>query len=127
MSNEGKQGKQQTQIGIYRGLEMEKIRKMLPYLFVVIFAFYVLPLLIQDTGSGMLILLIGIPMICFMVSFIYGIKNSFNFLFSLLVILLFVPTIFIFYNESASIYILAYGVISLIGNFIGGILYKKNQ
>ena len=106
---------------------MEKIRKMLPYLFVVIFAFNVLPLLIQDTGSGMLILLIGIPMICFMVSFIYGIKNSFNFLFSLLVILLFVPTIFIFYNESASIYILAYGVISLIGNFIGGILYKKNQ
>lgn len=105
---------------------MEKVRKMLSYLFVVIFAFYVLPLLIQDTGSGMLILLIGIPVICFMVSFIYGIKNSFNFLFSLLVILLFVPTIFIFYNDSASIYILAYGVISLIGNFIGCILYKKN-
>ena len=108
-------------------LEMGKTRKMLPYLFVVIFAFYVLPLLIQDTGSGMLILLIGIPMICFMVSFIYGIKNSFNWLFSLLVMLIFVPTIFIFYNESASIYILAYGVISLMGSFIGSILCKKNQ
>ena len=106
---------------------MGKTRKMLPYLFVVIFAFYVLPLLIQDTGSGMLILLIGIPMICFMVSFIYGIKNSFNWLFSLLVMLIFVPTIFIFYNESASIYILAYGVISLMGSFIGSILCKKNQ
>lgn len=106
---------------------MEKTRKMLSYLFVIIFAFYVLPLLIQDTGSGMLILLIGIPMICFMVSFIYGIKNSFNWLFSLLVMLIFIPTIFIFYNESASIYIFAYGIISLIGNFIGSILCKKNR
>lgn len=108
-------------------LEIEKTRKTLPYVVVIIFAFYVLPLLIQDTGSGMLILLIGIPMICFIVSFIYGIKNSFNWLFSLLVMLLFVPTIFIFYNESASIYTLVYGIISIIGNFIGSLLCKKNQ
>lgn len=105
---------------------MEKTRKILPYLFIVIFAFYVLPLLIQDTSSGLLILLIGIPAICFMGSFMYGMKNSFNWLFPLLVILMFVPTIFIFYNERASIYVLVYGIISLIGNFIGSKLYKKD-
>ncbi len=106
---------------------MEKIRKMLPYLVVLVFAFYLLPFLIKDTGSGMFILLIGIPMICFVVSVIYGMKNSFYWLFSLLVMLLFAPTIFIFYNDSATIYILAYGIISLIGNFIGSLLCKKNQ
>jgi len=106
---------------------MEKFRKMLPYLVIIIFAFYLLPFLIKDTGSGMFILLIGLPIICLIVSLIYGMKNSFNWLFSLLVILLFIPTIIIFYNESAAIYILAYGVISVIGNFIGSLLWAKNQ
>ena len=105
---------------------MEKMRRMLPYWLVIIFAFYVLPLLIRDTGSAMSVLLIGIPMICFIVSFVYGIKNSFHWLFSLLVMLLFVPTIFIFYNESASIYIMVYGIISITGNFIGSLLCTKN-
>ncbi len=106
---------------------MEKFRKMLQYLVIIILAFYLLPFLIKDTGSGMFILLIGLPIICLIVSLIYGMKNSFNWLFSLLVMLLFIPTIFIFYNESAAIYILAYGVISVIGNFIGSLLWAKNQ
>lgn len=108
-------------------LDMEKIRKMLPYLFVMLFAFYVLPLLIQDTGSGMFVMLILMPVICFIVSFFYGLKNSFNWLLSLFIMLLFVPTIFIFYNESASIYILTYGIISTIAQFIGNLLCKKNH
>lgn len=105
---------------------MEKLRKMLPYLLIIIFAFYILPLLIKDTGSGMLILLIGIPAICFVVSFIYGIKNSFNWLFSVFIMILFVPSIFIYYNESATIYVLVYGVISIIAQFIGSLLHNKN-
>lgn len=105
---------------------MKKIRRMLPYLLIIIFAFYILPLLIKDTGSGMLILLIGIPIICFIVSFIYGIKNSFNWLFPILIMALFVPSIFIYYNESASVYIIIYGVISIIAQFIGNMLRNKN-
>ena len=105
---------------------MEKLRKMLPYLLIIIFAFYILPLLIRDTGSGILILLIGIPAICFVVSFIYGIKNSFNWLFSIFIMMLFVPSIFIYYNESATIYVLVYGIISIISQFIGNMLRNKN-
>ena len=106
---------------------MEKMRRMLAYWLIIMFAFYVLPFLIRDTGSAMSILLIGIPMICFIVSFVYGIKNSFHCLFSLLVMLLFAPTVFIFYNESASIYIMVYGIISIIANFIGSLFCTKNQ
>lgn len=105
---------------------MKKIRRMLPYLLIIIFAFYILPLLIKDTGSGMLILLIGIPIICFIVSFIYGIKNSFNWLFSIFIMMLFVPSIFIYYNESATIYVLVYGIISIIAQFLGNMLRNKN-
>ena len=106
---------------------MEKFRKMLIYLIIIILAFYLAPFLIIDTGSGMFILLIAILIICLIVSLIYGMKNSFNWLFSLFVMLLFIPTIFIFYNDSAAIYILAYGIISVIGNFIGSLLFEKNQ
>lgn len=105
---------------------MEKLRRMIPYLLIIIFAFYILPLLIKDTGSGILILLIGIPAICFVVSFIYGIKNSFNWLFPIFIMALFVPSIFIYYNESASVYIIIYGVISIIAQFIGNMLRDKN-
>ena len=98
---------------------MKKFKKMLPYLIINAIVFYLTPFMIKDTGSGMLILLIGFPVICFIVALIYGIKNSFNWIYSLLVMLLFVPTIFIFYNESATIYILAYGIISAFGNFLG--------
>ena len=93
---------------------MKKFKKMLPYLIINAIVFYLTPFMIKDTGSGMLILLIGFPVICFIVALIYGIKNSFNWIYSLLV-----PTIFIFYNESATIYILAYGIISAFGNFLG--------
>lgn len=104
---------------------MEKFRRMLPYLIVMVLDFYLLPFLIKDTGSGMIILLIGIPVICLTVSLIYGLKNSFNWLFPLFIMLLFAPSIFIFYNDSAAIYILAYGIISLIGNFAGSLFHKR--
>lgn len=106
---------------------MGKIRKMLPYLFVIILSFYLLPFLIKDTGSGMFILLLGIPIVCLIVSLLYGMKNSFNWLFSLLVSLLFIPAVFIFYNESAAIYILVYGIISVIANYIGSLLSERSQ
>lgn len=81
---------------------MKKFKKMLPYLIINAIVFYLTPFMIKDTGSGMLILLIGFPVICFIVALIYGIKNSFNWIYSLLVMLLFVPTIFIFYNRKCN-------------------------
>lgn len=108
-----------------RYLNMEKIKKMLPYLIADGIAFYLLPLMIIDTGSGMFILLLCIPLMCFIISFSYGVRNAFSWIYSLLVALLFVPSIFIFYNESATIYIAAYGIISVIGNFFGKLFYTK--
>jgi hypothetical protein len=108
-------------------LSTERIKIMLPFLLVIISAFYLLPPLIGGTGAGMLILLIVIPVICFVCSLSFGIKHSFNIVYVILVALLFIPTIYIFYNNSACVYVLAYGVIALIGNIIGAAICKRSM
>ena len=106
---------------------MKKIREMSVYLIVITLAFYVLPAFINDTGSGIFFLLILIPIICFLTSIIYGIRHSFNLIFLLLIMILFIPTIFIFYNESAAIYVLIYGIIATIGNLLGSLIKKMSN
>ena len=44
--------------------------------------------------------------------------------YSIIVMALFIPTIFIFYNETASIYVGMYGVISIVGNLLGSFVKK---
>lgn len=103
---------------------MKKLRDMIPYLAVIILDFYLLPLLIRDTGSAMLMLLVVVPLICFVCSLIYGIKNSFSLVYAVIVAILFIPTIPIFYNTTAWVYIFGYGAVALIGNAIGTVFRK---
>lgn len=98
---------------------MNRIKKLLPYLMVNVIAFYLLTMLVKDTGSGMFILLFAIPVITFVNAIMCGRKNSFDLLYPLLVMAIFVPYVIIYMNESATIYIFIYGVISLMGCFVG--------
>ena len=104
-----------------------KLKPMIPYLIVNIIAFYLLPIIIKDTGSAMAVMLFGIPLICLLTAIFYGIKNSFNFIYPLIVAILFAPTIFIFYNSSASVYVIGYGITALVGNFVGKLFYKGDK
>lgn len=106
---------------------MKKIREMSVYLIVIILAFYALPAFINDTGTGIFFLLILTSVICFITSIIYGIRHSFNLIFLLLIMALFIPTIFIFYNESAAVYVLIYGIIATIGNLLGSLIKKMSN
>ena len=87
-----------------------------------VLAFY--GLLFIDRESGMLTLLILFPLVCFLSAIVYGVKHSFSLVYSILIMVVFIPTIFIFYNEIASIYVGMYGVISIIGNLLGS--FVKN-
>ncbi|MFR4777252.1 hypothetical protein [Finegoldia magna] len=98
---------------------MNRIKKLLPYLMVNIICFYLLTLLMKDTGSAMFILLFVIPVITFVNAIICGKKNSFDILYPLLVMVIFVPYVIIYMNESATIYIFIYGAISLMGLIVG--------
>lgn len=103
----------------------KKLMSLLPYVVVLVINFYLLPVMIKDTGMGMLMMLIVIPLITLFTSIIYGVRNGISLILSLLVVVLFLPTIFIFYNESALIYVVIYGIIAFIGNVLGKQYYLK--
>lgn len=103
----------------------KKIVSFVPYAAVLAIAYYLLPLIVKNTGMAMIIMLFILPFITLAVSVIYGIRHGFSLLIPIISVLLFAPTIFIFYNSSAWIYIMIYAVISLLGNMIGRTFNKK--
>ena len=103
----------------------KKIPALIPYVATLIIIFYLLPLAVKNTGFAMLMMLIIMPLSTFACTVIYGVRQGFDFILPILAIVLFAPTIFIFYNSSAWIYIVIYAVIAFIGNGMGRIFYKK--
>ncbi len=101
--------------------------KMLPYLLVLLFNFYFLPTLIQDTGSAIFFLLLIIPLICFLCSLVYGIFQGISLYYPLIVAGLFVPSIFIYYNTSAWVYLVVYGILAFIGESLGVHFFKGKK
>ncbi|NLW41940.1 MAG: hypothetical protein GXY89_02255 [Tissierellia bacterium] len=89
------------------------------HLIPIFISFYLLPLAMNNTGSAILILLILMPLVVLISSYKFSIRNGFNISFPLLVMVLFLPTLFIFYNSSAWIYAPIFGGISLLVNFLG--------
>lgn len=103
----------------------QKAIGMLPYLIVLALDYYALPFLITDTGTAMFLLLGVIPLISMVCAFICGVRQGFHWLFVLCGTVLFIPSIWIFYNSSAWFYVAVYGVILLVGNAFGMLLHKK--
>ncbi len=104
---------------------MKKYLKMLPYLAVNILGFYLLPLLMRDTGGAMLILLTVLPAMVSVVSFLYGyINRCIGVLYCLITAAVFVPVIFIYMNYTAWMYAPAYFVVALIFNVLGKAVWK---
>lgn len=103
---------------------MTKLKGMLPFLAGMLVVFYLLPLLVRDTGSGMFVLLGLVPLCCFALALAYGLMRPFSPLYALFCALLFLPTLWIFFNESAWVYIPAYGAIALLGSGIGALIAK---
>lgn len=97
---------------------MEQLKRNFVFYFILVINFYCIPLGIQNTGSAIIIMLIILPVICFVTSVMYGIKNGFHFWYALIATIIFIPSIFIFYNSSAWIYVIAYGVIAMLGNLL---------
>ena len=107
------------------GTFMKKsVKSLIIFLLINIAIFYIFPSFITDTGSAITVLLIILPLSCLFIAVRYGSLNSFHLAYPLLVALAFTPTIWIFFNESAWVYIPAYGGIALIGNLIGAGICK---
>lgn len=104
---------------------MDKLKKNILFYILLFVDFYVIPWFIKDTGSAMIVMLMIIPLICFITSIFYGIRNGFDFWYILIVAIMFTPSIFMFYNSSAWVYVVVYTVIALLGNLIALPLGKR--
>ena len=105
---------------------MDKLKKNMVFYLLLLIDFYIVPWFIKNTGSAMIVMLVIIPLICLITSVFYGIRNGFNFWYILIVAIMFAPSIFIFYNSSAWVYVVGYAVIALLGNLIALPLRKDN-
>ena len=103
---------------------MERYLKEITILLIQLFMFYIFPLFAGPTDAiGMVILIL---LTTFLLSVIIGIipKEKIKYLYSLIIAILFIPSVFIYYNESALIHSVWYFVISIIGLLLGITLYK---
>lgn len=98
---------------------MEKIKKMLPFLSTNILAFYILPLVVRSNYFLVVTLMMLFPLLTLGESMMCANKCGFSILYAILVGAFFIPTVYIFYNSSALIYVLFYVIAAIIGSFIG--------
>ena len=103
----------------------KRLTALIPYAALLAVNFYAFPLLAKNTGTAMLMMLCVMPLITFICSLIYGAKHGFDLLPPLMTAVLFAPTVPIYYNSSAWVYVLVHGAISLAGNGAGRIFYQR--
>jgi CDP-diglyceride synthetase len=109
----------------YMGVKMIKITKENIVHIIINLITYLSLLLIKDTGSGMMILIILIPLLISINSIIYGFKSeNFDLLYIIISALLFIPFVYILMNESALVYVLIYLIIITIFYIIGYFIKK---
>ena len=106
---------------------MKKLKNMIPYLLVIAVAYYLLPLGVKNTGYATVVLLLAIPLICLLSSLFYGAKYSLSFWFILFAAILFIPSLFIFCNSTAWVYVVGYGIVATVGSLIGMVIYKSTK
>ena len=98
---------------------MKKYLKEIVILVIQLFMFYIFPMfmyLYEPIGTVILILLTT-----FILSIILSSisKSKIKYLYPLVISILFIPTIFIYYNESALVHAIWYFVVSTVGLLIG--------
>jgi len=103
----------------------EKFYHLIPCLVFDALTFYLLPCIIRDTGSAMFVLLLLMPLLIFLGAVAHGIFRGFFWPLPLACMILFMPTVWIFYNASAWIYTPVFGVIALLGSGLGAIFHKR--
>lgn len=104
------------------------IKKRWIYLVDYVLVFYLIPFIGRcwsGLGDEIFLVLLALPCATLIISIIYGVMNGFDLIQPVFVGIVFLSTIFIFYNYTAWVYILVYMVISIIGSLIGSLFYKR--
>lgn len=101
---------------------MKKYISELIILFIQIFMFYIFPMFAGPTDAmGMVFLIILTTFILSLLIILIS-KNKIKYLYGIITSIIFIPSVFIYYNESALIHSIWYLFISYVGIFIGLII-----
>ena len=92
-----------------------KLLPLLPYVLALCVDFYLLPLLMRDTGAAMFLMLCVMPL----AAFLTGAACGGRLLLPAAALVLFLPTLPLYYNYTAWVYAPAYAVIVLLGMALG--------
>ncbi len=105
-----------------------KIDKIMIFsLIPIIIAFYIIPLFIVDTGTAIIFILVIIPLICFLSTIFYAFNLKSNILYPIISILLYLPTVYIYYSGE-TFYVKIYALIIFLGYILGKSLNRlKNK
>ena len=101
---------------------MKRYLKEIIILLIQLFMFYIFPLFAGPTDAiGMVILIL---LATILLSFILGVisKEKIRYLYPFSVAIMFIPSVFVYYNESALVHSLWYFVVSIVGLWVGIII-----
>lgn len=106
------------------------VKRLWKYILPVVLAYYLYPLYViysPNVDSQYLIgsLLFINPIVVFMSSLFYGFYHRFDFELAVIMGLLFVPSVFIFFNSSAFVYVLIYTMLSVLAQYTGKHAQRK--
>lgn len=98
--------------------------KFLFYYILILIDFYGLPFLIKDTSSAMFMMIGIMPLVCLLTSMMLGLNLGISYSYPFIVALLFIPSIFIYYNYTAWVYSISYGLLAFVGECVPTLLSK---
>lgn len=101
------------------------LKPLPPYLALLALDFYLLPLLIRDTGTAMLAMLCGMPLLAFLAALACGLREGFQILLPPAAAALFLPSLPLFYNGSAWGYAVFYALVVLSGMALGCVFHGR--
>ena len=106
---------------------MKKFYKEIIILLIQLFMFYIFPLFAGPTDAmGMVIIILFTTFILSVIIASIS-KEKIKYLYPIVIAILFIPSILIYYNESALVYSIWYLVDAAIGIVIGAILRKLTR
>lgn len=92
-------------------------------LIIQLFVFYIFPLFIGLTDAMGLVFLIWLATLILSIIIASISREKIKYLYPIIIAILFIPSVFIYYNESALVHSIWYLVISYVGEGVGTIIY----
>lgn len=103
---------------------MKKYLKEIIVLLIQLFIFYIFPMFAGPTDAIGMVFLIWVSTIILGIIIAVISNKKIKYLYPIIIAILFIPSVFIYYNESALVHSLWYLVSSSVGVLIGIIIYK---